>query len=334
MAASVAGRGGQVAAGAGVFWVALPAAPPAPVVRTAGTAARGGALPPSGLYLSRSARLAARVAFFFAALVAAAAVVVLLGSHHAEAAVAPAGKAVPGAGRGSSIRVVPGAGRTLTAAPTPVRRTSRNVVTGATGALTRETQALGPVVQQLAPATSPVTTPVGQALRRIVPLGPGALRPVAQLLGPVPQYLAQLYGPVLTPSTRSETGSRPIGAPGVSSYVADRAGPPTAPSSVVAPGNPSVKGSPTPSAGSNHPALDSRGTYSHERPGLPAASDPFGGATAPTPVGSGGAGHGASGLLASLLSSWRSLGLLIVLVGLIALWSAGRPAARPEVSPA
>jgi hypothetical protein len=349
MAASVAGRDGQIAAGTGVFLVALPSVPPASGVRTA---AWGGALAPFELHLSRSARLAARVAFFLAALVATAAVVVLLGSHRAEAATPPAGKAVPSDAPGSSMRVAPGGGRALTEAPTPVRKTSLSVVPGATGALAPVTQTLRPVVQQVAPAatsvTAPVTqtlrpllqqvapaatsvtAPVGQALRRIVPLGPGALRPLAQILGAVPQPDRL----VLPPSTRSGTGPGPIGPPGGSPDVSLRPGLITAPPPVAAPGSPSMNGSQISWNGSSRTALGSRVAQPQDAPGLPAASAPFGGATAPTPEGSSGAGHGANGLLVTLLARWLSLGLLIFIVGLIALWSAGRPAPRPEVSPA
>jgi hypothetical protein len=294
------------------------------------TAALGGALPPFELHLSRSARLAARVAFFLAALVATAAVVVLLGSHRAEAAAPHAGKAVPSDAPGSSMRVAPGGRRALTEAPTPVRKTSLSVVPGATGALAPVTQTVRPVVQQVAPAATSVTAPVGQALRRIVPLGPGALRPVAQILGAIPQPDRS----VPPPSTRSGAGPGPIGPPGGRPDVPLRPGPTTAPPPVAAPGSPSMNGSPISWNGSSHTALGSRVTQPHDVPGLPAASAPFGGAPAPTPEGSGGGGHGANGLLLSLLARWRSLGLLIFIVGLIALWSAGRPAPRPEVSPA
>jgi hypothetical protein len=337
MAASVAGNDHRVAAGTDVFLLSLPAEPPASVVRTVDW---DRALPSSGLRLSRSARLAVRVTLFLVGLVAAAILVVVLGSHRAEAAARPVEKPVPGAVPGSAARVAPGAVRTSTASPAQVRRTFRSEVRGGTGPLAPATQALRPIVRQVSPAAtsvtqtlrplvgqvSPVTTsvtmPVGQALRHIVPQGRGALSPLAQILGTVPRYVAQPNRPVAAPAPISGT------------YASVRPGPTTSRPPAAASGGPTITDPPILSTGSHLSALDSRGTRPHAGSRLPTASVPLGAVPAPTPGGSSGAGHGATGLLASLLARWRSLGLLMFIVGLIALWSAGRPAPRPEVSPA
>ena len=332
MAASVAGGGRLVAAGVGVILVSRPGAPHAMVPAT-----NGGTAAPPGFHPSWGVRLAVRAAIFLGAAVAVAAVVVLLGTHRAGAATLPIGNtAVPGAGPRSSLPVVGGAEGTLTTVTTPVTQTLVPVVQPVTPVTTPVKQTLVPVLQQVTPVTTPVTTPAGQAVGRVVPQATGSLSPVVHTLGPSVQPVAEKLGLASTLPTPAPAPLLPIGVPAGSAH--DFVGPTPGGGAppVSGPGTwtlPSMVGSSVSSAGSSLSALGSRSTSLHDGSGLPGPAWPFGGTTS-APMGSVGGGHGATGLSATLLARSLAVGLLTVIIGLIALWAAGRPARRPEVSPA
>jgi hypothetical protein len=269
-------------------------------------------------------RMAVRVAFLIGSALAVAVVVALLSSHRAEAATPAAQGSL--AGSPGPVTGLPGTTKV------PPRHPLATALTQIAPATAPVRQTLRPVVEQIAPATAPVR----QTLMPIVQQVPPATTASRGHAAP-PAF--QPEG--LTPAGRSGMGPGLIEVPSATARTAGDLGSAARTQSVVAPGASVL------STGSGSPTLDVRGTKtlgssldapgpaaSPGGPGLPASPWPSGGGAVPAPTGSGGSGHLSGGLSSLLASRSLVLGLVVAIVGLIALWSAGRPAPRPEVSPA
>jgi hypothetical protein len=269
-------------------------------------------------------RMAVRVAFLIGSALAVAVVVALLSSHRAEAATPAAQGSL--AGSPGPVTGLPGTTKV------PPRHPLATALTQIAPATAPVRQTLRPVVEQIAPATAPVR----QTLMPIVQQVPPATTASRGHAAP-PAF--QPEG--LTPAGRSGMGPGLIEVPSATARTAGDLGSAARTQSVVAPGASVL------STGSGSPTLDGRGTKtlgssldapgpaaSPGGPGLPASPWQSGGGAVPAPTGSGGGGHLSGGLSSLLASRALVLGLVVAIVGLIALWSAGRPAPRPEVSPA
>jgi hypothetical protein len=269
-------------------------------------------------------RMAVRVAFLIGSALAVAVVVALLSSHRAEAATPAAQGSL--AGSPGPVTGLPGTTKV------PPRHPLATALTQIAPATAPVRQTLRPVVEQIAPATAPVR----QTLRPIVQQVPPA---TTASRGHAAPRAFQPEG--LTPAGRSGMGPGLIEVPSATARTAGDLGSAARTQSVVAPGASVL------STGSGSPTLDGRGTKtlgssldapgpaaSPGGPGLPASPWQSGGGAVPAPTGSGGGGHLSGGLSSLLASRSLVLGLVVAIVGLIALWSAGRPAPRPEVSPA
>ncbi len=269
-------------------------------------------------------RMAVRVAFLIGSALAVAVVVALLSSHRAEAATPAAQGSL--AGSPGPVTGLPGTTKV------PPRHPLATALTQIAPATAPVRHTLRPVVGQIAPATAPVRQ---------------TLRPIVQQVPPVTTASRGHAAPPafqpegLTPAGRSGMGPGLIEVPSATARTAGDLGSAARTQSVVAPGASVL------STGSGSSTLDGRGTKtlgssldapgpaaSPGGPGLPASPWPSGGGAVPAPTGSGGGGHLSGGLSSLLASRSLVLGLVVAIVGLIALWSAGRPAPRPEVSPA
>jgi hypothetical protein len=287
-------------------------------------------------------RMAVRVAFLIGSALAVAVVVALLSSHRAEAATPAAQGSL--AGSPGPVTGLPGTTKV------PPRHPLATALTQIAPATAPVRQTLRPVVEQIAPATAPVRHTLRPVVGQIAP----ATAPVRQTLRPIVQQVPPAttasrghaappaFQPEgLTPAGRSGMGPGLIEVPSATARTAGDLGSAARTQSVVAPGASVL------STGSGSPTLDGRGTKtlgssldapgpaaSPGGPGLPASPWQSGGGAVPAPTGSGGGGHLSGGLSSLLASRALVLGLVVAIVGLIALWSAGRPAPRPEVSPA
>jgi hypothetical protein len=271
---------------------------------------------------SRWARFALRAGLVVGIAILAGALLLLLGAHRADAETKAdaGGHSSQGVG-GAPDRAHSKAQGADTSVVTPTRTSPVAVAQPANGAASGVTkpvsQTVAPVVQQIGGAPGGLTMP-----------GSPTLAPVVQQVTPQQTTLPpQLAGFVnLTPRGQpaslavSPVGAVPLASPGTVAPLSPTGSSPSALGSTnVAGGRPSASGL----SGS-----------SNNRSEAPWSPWPTGAPVMPPTAPSGGGAHAPNDLFANLPVSILTLGLLALTILLLALWSGGRPAPRPEVSPA
>jgi hypothetical protein len=272
---------------------------------------------------SRWARFALRAGLVLGIALAAGALLVLLGAHRADAET----KADAGGHSSQGVGGAPDGAHgkthgTDTSVVTPARTSAVAVTQPANGAASGVTepvsQTVAPVLQQIGGAPGGLTMPgsptLAPVVQQITPRQPTLPPPLAAFVNLTPRGQP-------APLAVSPVGTVPLASPGSVALLS-----PTGSS-------PSALGS-TNVAGRGRPSASGLSDSSNNRSEAPWSPWPTGAPVLPPTAPSGGGGHAPNDLLAKLPVSILTLGLLALMILLLALWSAGRPAPRPEVSPA